>query len=119
MLLKNYLQVEVNLYNVVKRNHFEVFSRGRMVDKLEEGRNVMNTAEEFVIDKSIVSRSWNVIHTIRAKSSSPIRLLLILDHLMFFNYTKFCSRFLTFSMSLEDILKVRSSPLFVIFSLNL
>ena len=40
------------------RNHQDVFTRGRRIVKLEEGSSVTSVAQEFEIDKSIVSRAW-------------------------------------------------------------
>ncbi|XP_054713588.1 uncharacterized protein LOC129223050 [Uloborus diversus] len=45
------------------RNHLDNFTRGRMIGKLEEGRSVTSVAEEFGINKSVVSRAWNVFKT--------------------------------------------------------
>lgn len=40
------------------RNHQDAFTRGRMIGKLEDGRTVTSVAQEFGIDKSVVSRAW-------------------------------------------------------------
>ena len=39
------------------RNHQDVFTRGRMIGRLEDGRSVTSVAQEFGIDKSVVSRA--------------------------------------------------------------
>ncbi|GFY10528.1 transposable element Tcb2 transposase [Trichonephila clavipes] len=40
------------------RNHLEDFTRGIMIEKLEEGLTVTSVAAEFGINKSVVSRAW-------------------------------------------------------------
>ncbi|GFU82570.1 transposable element Tcb1 transposase [Trichonephila clavipes] len=40
------------------RRHLDAFSRGRIIEKLEEGRSVTSVAAEFGIAHSIVSRLW-------------------------------------------------------------
>ncbi|GFU68837.1 hypothetical protein TNCV_1548211 [Trichonephila clavipes] len=40
------------------RRHLDVFTRGRIIGKLEEGRSVTSVAAEFGIAHSIVSRLW-------------------------------------------------------------
>ncbi|GFV21744.1 transposable element Tcb2 transposase [Trichonephila clavipes] len=45
---------------MARRNHLDDFTRGRMIGKLEEGRTVTSVAAEFGINKSVVSRTWEV-----------------------------------------------------------
>ncbi|GFV39731.1 transposable element Tcb2 transposase [Trichonephila clavipes] len=45
------------------RRHLEVFTRGRIIGKLEEGRSVTSVAAEFGIAHSIVSRLWRQFQT--------------------------------------------------------
>ena len=48
---------------MVKRNHLDDFTRGRMIGKLEEGRTLSSIVEEFAIAKSVVSRAWKALQT--------------------------------------------------------
>ncbi|GFU14783.1 transposable element Tcb2 transposase [Trichonephila clavipes] len=48
---------------MVRRNHLDDFTRGRMIEKLEEGRTVTSVAAEFGINKSVVSRAWKAFQT--------------------------------------------------------
>ncbi|GFX65897.1 uncharacterized protein TNCV_13181 [Trichonephila clavipes] len=48
----------------LEKNHLNEFPRGRMIGKLEEGRNFTSVAEEFGIHKSIVSRARKAFQTI-------------------------------------------------------
>ncbi|GFX39264.1 uncharacterized protein TNCV_3859881 [Trichonephila clavipes] len=48
---------------MARRNHLDVFTHGRMIGKLEEGRTVTSVAAEFGINKSAVSRSWKAFQT--------------------------------------------------------
>ncbi|GFW61885.1 transposable element Tcb2 transposase [Trichonephila clavipes] len=45
------------------RRHLDAFTRGRIIEKLEEGRNVTSVAAEFGIAHSIVSRLWRQFQT--------------------------------------------------------
>ncbi|GFY13155.1 transposable element Tcb2 transposase [Trichonephila clavipes] len=45
------------------RRHLDAFTRGRIIGKLEEGRNVTSVAAEFGIAHSIVSRLWKQFQT--------------------------------------------------------
>ncbi|GFY01767.1 transposable element Tc3 transposase [Trichonephila clavipes] len=45
------------------RRHLDAFTRGRIIDKLEEGRSVTSVAAEFGIAHSIVSRIWRQFQT--------------------------------------------------------
>ncbi|GFV03331.1 transposable element Tcb2 transposase [Trichonephila clavipes] len=45
------------------RRHLDAFTRGRIIGKLEEGRNVTSLAAEFGIAHSIVSRLWRQFQT--------------------------------------------------------
>ncbi|GFT36012.1 transposable element Tc1 transposase [Trichonephila clavipes] len=45
------------------RRHLDVFTRGRIIGKLEEGRSVTSVASEFGIAHSIVSRLWRQFQT--------------------------------------------------------
>ena len=48
---------------MARRNHLDDFTRGRVIGKLEEGRSVTSVAEEFGINKSVVSRAWKAFQT--------------------------------------------------------
>ncbi|GFV44625.1 transposable element Tcb2 transposase [Trichonephila clavipes] len=48
---------------MVRRNHLDDFTRGRMIGKLEEGRTVTSVAAEFGINRSVVSRAWKAFQT--------------------------------------------------------
>ncbi|GFT95345.1 desert hedgehog protein A [Trichonephila clavipes] len=58
---------------MARRNHLDDFTRGRMIEKLEEGRTVTNVAAEFGINKSVVSRAWKAIQTTGVYACSPGR----------------------------------------------
>ncbi|GFT09812.1 transposable element Tcb2 transposase [Trichonephila clavipes] len=45
------------------RRHLDAFTRGRIIGKLEEGRNVTSVAAEFGMAHSIVSRLWRQFQT--------------------------------------------------------
>ncbi|GFV11107.1 transposable element Tcb1 transposase [Trichonephila clavipes] len=45
------------------RRHLDAFTRGRIIGKLEEGRNVTSVVAEFGIADSIVSRLWRQFQT--------------------------------------------------------
>ncbi|GFS68742.1 transposable element Tc3 transposase [Trichonephila clavipes] len=45
------------------RRHLDAFTRGRIIDKLEEGRSVTSVSAEFGIAHSIVSRLWRQFQT--------------------------------------------------------
>ncbi|GFX50251.1 transposable element Tcb1 transposase [Trichonephila clavipes] len=45
------------------RRHLNAFTRGRIIGKLEEGRNVTSVTAEFGIAHSIVSRLWKHFQT--------------------------------------------------------
>ncbi|GFW84947.1 transposable element Tcb1 transposase [Trichonephila clavipes] len=45
------------------RRHLDAFTRGRIIGKLEEGRNVTSVAADFGIAHSIVSRLWRQFQT--------------------------------------------------------
>ncbi|GFW81490.1 transposable element Tc3 transposase [Trichonephila clavipes] len=47
------------------RRHLDVFTRGRIIGKMEEGRSVTSVAAEFGIAHSIVSRLWRQFQTTR------------------------------------------------------
>ncbi|GFX08055.1 transposable element Tcb2 transposase [Trichonephila clavipes] len=49
--------------NQCVRRHLDAFTRGRIIVKLEEGRNVTSVAAEFGIAHSIVSRLWRQFQT--------------------------------------------------------
>ena len=59
------------MFNMTTRNHKIAFTCGSVgkISKLEEGYSLMSVAQEFGIDKSIVSRSWKVFHM----TSSAVR----------------------------------------------
>ncbi|GFW26435.1 hypothetical protein TNCV_4506751 [Trichonephila clavipes] len=44
--------------------HKKTFTRGRMISKSEEGSNLTRVAEEFGINKSVVSRAWKGIQMV-------------------------------------------------------
>ncbi|GFW40097.1 uncharacterized protein TNCV_5117801 [Trichonephila clavipes] len=46
------------------RNHLYDFTLGRMIGKLEEGHSLTSIAEEFRINKSVVSYAWKAFQTI-------------------------------------------------------
>ncbi|GFX46574.1 transposable element Tcb2 transposase [Trichonephila clavipes] len=48
---------------MVRRNHLDDFTRGRMIGKQEEGRTVTSVTAEFRISKSLVSRAWKAFQT--------------------------------------------------------
>ncbi|GFV61094.1 uncharacterized protein TNCV_1972691 [Trichonephila clavipes] len=48
---------------MARRNHLDDFTRGRMIEKLEERRTVTSVAAEFGINKSVVSRAWKAFQT--------------------------------------------------------
>ncbi|GFY12429.1 transposable element Tcb2 transposase [Trichonephila clavipes] len=48
---------------MVRRNHLDDFTRGRMIGKLEEGRTVTSVPAEFGINKSVISRAWKEFQT--------------------------------------------------------
>ncbi|GFX95796.1 transposable element Tcb2 transposase [Trichonephila clavipes] len=48
---------------MARRNPLDDFTRGRMIEKLEEGRTVTSVAAEFGINKSVVSRAWKAFQT--------------------------------------------------------
>ncbi|GFV30122.1 transposable element Tcb2 transposase [Trichonephila clavipes] len=43
---------------MARRNPLDDFTRGRMIEKLEDGRTITSVAAEFGINKSVVSRAW-------------------------------------------------------------
>ncbi|GFW21287.1 transposable element Tcb2 transposase [Trichonephila clavipes] len=45
------------------RRHLDAFTRGRIIEKLEEGRSLTSVAAEFGIAHSIVSRLWRQFQT--------------------------------------------------------
>ncbi|GFX88272.1 transposable element Tcb1 transposase [Trichonephila clavipes] len=45
------------------RRHLDAFTRGRIIEKLEEGRSLTSVAAEFGIAHSIVSRFWRQFQT--------------------------------------------------------
>ncbi|GFT23751.1 transposable element Tcb2 transposase [Trichonephila clavipes] len=58
------------------RRHLNAFTRGRIIEKLEEGRSVTSMAAEFGIDHSIVSRLWKQFQT----TGTAIRGLVVVVH---------------------------------------
>ncbi|GFV42709.1 transposable element Tcb2 transposase [Trichonephila clavipes] len=48
---------------MARRNHLDNFTRGRMIEKLEEGHTVTCVAVEFGISKSVISRAWKAFQT--------------------------------------------------------
>ncbi|GFT56945.1 transposable element Tcb2 transposase [Trichonephila clavipes] len=46
---------------MARRSHLDDFTRGRMIEKLEEGRTVTSVAAEFGINKSVISRAWKAL----------------------------------------------------------
>ncbi|GFU99158.1 transposable element Tcb2 transposase [Trichonephila clavipes] len=48
---------------MTRRNHLDDFTRGRMIEKLEEGRTVTSVAAEFGINNSVISRAWKAFQT--------------------------------------------------------
>ncbi|GFV63722.1 transposable element Tcb2 transposase [Trichonephila clavipes] len=48
---------------MTRRNHLDDFTRGRMIEKLEEGRTVTSVAAEFGIIISGVLRAWKAFQT--------------------------------------------------------
>ncbi|GFV24243.1 transposable element Tcb2 transposase [Trichonephila clavipes] len=49
--------------NQSARRHLDAFTRGRIIENLEEGRSVTSVAAEFGIAHSIVSRLWRQFQT--------------------------------------------------------
>ncbi|GFU67500.1 transposable element Tc1 transposase [Trichonephila clavipes] len=45
------------------RRHLDAFTRGQIIEKLEEGRSVTSVAAEFGIAHSNVSRLWRQFQT--------------------------------------------------------
>ncbi|GFW10367.1 transposable element Tcb2 transposase [Trichonephila clavipes] len=45
------------------RHHIDDFMRGRIIGKIEEGRNITDVAREFDIAHSVVSRLWKSFKT--------------------------------------------------------
>ncbi|GFV26336.1 transposable element Tcb2 transposase [Trichonephila clavipes] len=45
------------------RHHIDVFMRGRIIGKIEEGRKITDVAREFGIAHSVVSRLWKSFKT--------------------------------------------------------
>ncbi|GFW44956.1 uncharacterized protein TNCV_4512701 [Trichonephila clavipes] len=45
------------------RHHIDVFMRGRIIGKIEEGRKIIDVAREFDIAHSVVSRLWKSFKT--------------------------------------------------------
>ncbi|GFU62880.1 ADAM 17-like protease [Trichonephila clavipes] len=48
----------------LEKNHLDDFTRGRMIGNLEEVRSLTSVAEEFGINKSVISRAWKTFQTI-------------------------------------------------------
>ncbi|GFU80179.1 uncharacterized protein TNCV_447371 [Trichonephila clavipes] len=48
---------------MARRNHLNDFTRGRRIEKLEEGRTVTSVAAEFGINRSVVSRALKAVQT--------------------------------------------------------
>ncbi|GFX79636.1 transposable element Tcb2 transposase [Trichonephila clavipes] len=48
---------------MARRNKLVYFIRGRMIEKLEEGRTVASVAAEFGINKSVISSAWKEFQT--------------------------------------------------------
>ncbi|GFV56467.1 uncharacterized protein TNCV_1484551 [Trichonephila clavipes] len=48
---------------MARRNHLNDFTRGRLIEKLEEGHNVASVAAEFGINKSVISRARKAFQT--------------------------------------------------------
>ncbi|GFW99015.1 transposable element Tcb2 transposase [Trichonephila clavipes] len=48
---------------MARRNHLDDFTRGRLIGKLEKGRNVTSVAAEFGINKSVILRAWKAFQT--------------------------------------------------------
>ncbi|GFW42511.1 HTH_Tnp_Tc3_2 domain-containing protein [Trichonephila clavipes] len=48
---------------MARRNYLDDFTRGRMIEKMEEGCTVTSVAAEFGINKSVVSRAWKAFQT--------------------------------------------------------
>ncbi|GFU52535.1 HTH_Tnp_Tc3_2 domain-containing protein [Trichonephila clavipes] len=57
---------------MARRNHLDVFSRGRMIGKVEEGRTVTSVAVEFGINKSVVSYAWKAFQTTDEKRLTAV-----------------------------------------------
>ncbi|GFY21192.1 transposable element Tc1 transposase [Trichonephila clavipes] len=57
-----YFQLEI-ANNQSLRRHLDVFNRGRIIGKLDEGRSMTSVAAEFGIAHSIVSRLWRQFQT--------------------------------------------------------
>ncbi|GBO12932.1 hypothetical protein AVEN_96131-1 [Araneus ventricosus] len=43
------------------------YMRGRVIGRLEEGRNVTIVVQELGIDKSVVSRAWKAFQTVAVR----------------------------------------------------
>ncbi|GFV82716.1 uncharacterized protein TNCV_4146841 [Trichonephila clavipes] len=50
---------------MAKRNYRSDFTRGRMSGKQEEGHSLTSVAEEYRINKSVVSHAWKAVQSIK------------------------------------------------------
>ena len=49
---------ELEIFGMSSRHHLDDFMRGRIIEKIEEGRKITDVAREFDIAHSVVSRLW-------------------------------------------------------------
>ncbi|GFW82347.1 transposable element Tcb2 transposase [Trichonephila clavipes] len=54
---------ELKMFGMSSRHHIDVFMRGRIIGKIEEGRKITDVAREFDIAHSVVSRLWKSFKT--------------------------------------------------------
>ncbi|GFU67219.1 HTH_Tnp_Tc3_2 domain-containing protein [Trichonephila clavipes] len=54
---------ELKIFGMSSRHHIDDFMRGRIIRKIEEGREITNVAREFDIAHSVVSRLWKSFKT--------------------------------------------------------
>ncbi|GFU86892.1 transposable element Tcb1 transposase [Trichonephila clavipes] len=51
------------IFGMSSRHHIDAFMRGRIIEKIEEGRKITDVAREFDIAHSVVSRLWKSFKT--------------------------------------------------------
>ncbi|GFX94542.1 transposable element Tcb1 transposase [Trichonephila clavipes] len=54
---------ELKIFGMSSRHHIEDFMRGRIIEKIEDGRKITDVAREFDIAHSVVSRLWKSFKT--------------------------------------------------------
>ncbi|GFV47332.1 transposable element Tcb2 transposase [Trichonephila clavipes] len=54
---------ELKIFGMSSRHHIDDFMRGRIIGKIEEGREITDVAREFDIAHSVVSRLWKSFKT--------------------------------------------------------